>query len=118
MAELQETIAREAERYERLASLYDESQHQRANLHARIDELACRLEAQATTVERLHPLDVALSGDRLRLAQSYTGVVEDVHDDTVVVVYDVDGSIIEQTYVRSQFIGGRLPEVQTRWSST
>ena len=37
----------------------------------------------------------------------------DVHGDRVVVVYDVDGNIVEQTYERSQFLEGRLPDMDT-----
>lgn len=45
------------------------------------------------------------------MCESYRGEVVDVRGDRVVVVYDVDGNIVEQTYERSQFLEGRLPEV-------
>lgn len=33
-----------------------------------------------------------------------------VHDDEVVVVYEIDDDLVEQTYVKSQFQDGRLPK--------
>lgn len=48
------------------------------------------------------------------LAESYNGVVEyKFRNDTITVVYEVNGSVVEQTYVRNQFLGG-LPEVGTK----
>lgn len=58
-------------------------------------------------------LTSAIEG-RLRMSESYEGVVEEVDGDRVLVVYDVDGKIVEQTYDKSQFIGGQLPEVGTQ----
>src|SRR5262249_22548073 len=84
------------------------------NQQARIDELLSRLGEQAMADDSLDALRVARAKGRIRMSESHEGVVEDSHGDTVVVVYDVQGDIIEQTYVRSQFIGGRLPEIDTR----
>jgi DNA-binding transcriptional ArsR family regulator len=50
----------------------------------------------------------------VRIAESYPGVVEDVSGDRVVVVYEVDGKIVEQTYEKTQFTDGRLPTVDAR----
>ena len=82
-------------------------------LQDRIDELAGRLEEQARTNDRLRSALIARSGSRLRICEMYEGVVADLNGDRVVVVYDVDGSVVEQTYERSQFLEGRLPEVDT-----
>jgi hypothetical protein len=78
------------------------------------DEPGGRAERAAKVDDGLQALRVARAKGRIRMAESYAGVVEDVHEDTVVVVYDVDGKIVEQTYLRSQFIDGWLPEVDTR----
>ena len=48
------------------------------------------------------------------MTESYEGIVMDVDGDKVLVVYDVNGDIVEQTYEKSQFIDGRLPDVRTR----
>lgn len=55
-----------------------------------------------------------MSQFHVRMAESYEGIVEDVDGDRVVVVYDVRGAIVEQTYERGQFIDGHLPDVGTR----
>jgi hypothetical protein len=61
--------------------------------------------------DRLQPVLAARAEGRLRMWESYRGAVVDVHGDTVLVQYDVNGSVIEQTYERSQFLAGRLPSV-------
>jgi hypothetical protein len=63
------------------------------------------------TDDRLQSALTAQVEGRLRMCESYQGEVVDVHEDSVVVVYGVNGDIIEQTYERSQFLEGHLPEV-------
>jgi hypothetical protein len=48
---------------------------------------------------------------RLRMFESYAGLVEEVQGDQVVVRYLVNGDVVEQTYEQSQFQGGHLPKV-------
>ena len=48
------------------------------------------------------------------MVESYEGVVEHMHGDKVIVVYEIDGGIVEQTYEKSQFMDGVLPEIGTR----
>lgn len=43
--------------------------------------------------------------------ETYEGQVEYVGEDTVVVVYNVEGSLVEQTYLKKQFLDGKLPEL-------
>jgi hypothetical protein len=50
---------------------------------------------------------------RIIMSENYRGVVVDEQDDHVVVRYDVDDSVVEQTYERKQFIGQQLPAVDT-----
>ena len=62
-------------------------------------------------------LQAALVGKadgRLRMAESYLGEVIYVSEDCVVVVFDVEGELVEQTYNRKQFLDGRLPEKRDR----
>ena len=61
--------------------------------------------------DRLQPVLAARAEGRLRMWEAYRGEVVNVNGDTVLVQYDVNGSVIEQTYERSQFLGGRLPEM-------
>lgn len=48
---------------------------------------------------------------KLIMTEEYHGVVDHVGNDTVTVVYWVNGGPLEQTYERKQFIDGKLPEV-------
>ena len=50
------------------------------------------------------------------MTQRYEGIVEHVYEDQVVVVYDVDGSVIEHQYTRKQFVDQVLPKVGARLS--
>lgn len=99
-AELRRTVARETRRF---------------------DQLQCQVDKLIDCVnQRGKANDCLLSGfisrpdSRLRMFQSYEGVTEDAHGDRVVVVYDVDGKIVEQTYEKTQFNDSRMPEVGTR----
>ncbi len=53
----------------------------------------------------------AVCGERLRMFESYEGVVKYADDDQVIVVYEVDGELVEQNYVPKQFMAGKLPKV-------
>ena len=46
---------------------------------------------------------------RLRMAESYEGEVVSSSDECVVVVFELHGELVEQTYDRKQFVDGRLP---------
>ena len=41
--------------------------------------------------------------------ESYEGQVQHVGENTVVVVYNVEGELVEQTYEKKQFQDGKLP---------
>lgn len=45
------------------------------------------------------------------MRETYQGQVVHVADETCVCVYNVDGRLIEQTYLKSQFINGKFPEL-------
>ncbi len=104
---------RKAHEYDHLAVRYSDSQIIQMELEKKILELASRLEEQVRANDRLQSALIARAESRVRMVETYEGVVEHVHGDTVVVVYDVSGKIIEQTYERNQFLEGRLPEVDT-----
>jgi CheY-like chemotaxis protein len=56
----------------------------------------------------------ALREGRLRIAETHEGTVEHVHEDSIHVVYEVEDDLVEQTYERSQLIGGQLPALGDR----
>jgi hypothetical protein len=47
------------------------------------------------------------------MSETYRGVVVDASESQVIVQYDVNGDVVEQTYQRDQFIGQQLPELGT-----
>jgi hypothetical protein len=82
-------------------------------LEARVNQNARLLDERAKTIDRLQAALTAREDGRLRMCESYEGEVVDVRDDKVIVDYDVDGNVVEQTYERRQFLDGRLPELDT-----
>ena len=114
VSELRRTAARETQRYDQLLADYSELQKQHAKLNDRIEKLIDCLNDRAKANDCLQSTLISRMDGRLRMAESYEGVVEDVHGDKVLVVFDVNGKIIEQTYEKSQFLDGRLPDVATR----
>ena len=50
------------------------------------------------------------------MIEQYEGVVEHVQGDSVTVVFEIEGDVVEHEYERSQFIDGRLPEEGDRLS--
>jgi len=106
-AELRKAVARETQKF-------DQMQGNCVGVQQTVDKLVDSL------IERGKASDCLISGfisrpdSHLRMTESYEGIVEDVDGDKVLVVYDVNGKIVEQTYEKSQFIDGRLPDVGTR----
>lgn len=47
--------------------------------------------------------------DQLYLWESYPGIIDDVNESRVVVLFDVDGDPVEHVYAKDQFVGSRLP---------
>lgn len=107
------SLVRIVRRQEHLRDMLRWSKGRRKRLEARVNELARLLDEGAKTIDQLQSAVTARVDTRLRMCQSYEGDVVDVYGDRVVVVYDVDGNVVEQTYERSQFVDGRLPEVDT-----
>lgn len=47
------------------------------------------------------------------MRETYEGVVDTVGKETVTVIYDVNGNLVEQTYEKSQFINRTFPKSGT-----
>ena len=107
VAELRRTAARETQRYDQLLV-------EHAELQKRLEKMIDCLNERARANDCLQSILISRMRSHLRMTESYEGVVEDKYDNTVVVVYEVNGRIIEQTYERGQFLDGRLPDVGTR----
>ncbi len=52
----------------------------------------------------------ARTDGRLRMTESYRGIVRHVGKDDVVVLFEVDDDLVEHTYTRGQFVDSRMPE--------
>ncbi len=112
--ELQEALAQEAQRYADLVRSDEGSRDQEAKVRkADPNAVRDRFDERSRTDDLLKSVQGAQADGRLRMCESYRGEVVHVHGDRVVVAYDVDGNVAEQTYERSQFLEGRLPEVDT-----
>jgi hypothetical protein len=72
------------------------------------------LHEQRRATDASQPSLLSLESGRVLMSESYEGRVISVEGDHVVVVYEVKDDILEQTYLREQFIGHRLPEVGQR----
>ncbi len=71
------------------------------------------LETHGIAVEGSRELQrvlIAKDADALRMIESFHGLVEHVHEDQVVVVYETEDDLIEHVYEREQFADGCLPE--------
>lgn len=91
------------------------------HLEAEIDRLKTRLKeikAINDPVAKTNDSDFSNVSNRpeckIRITQTYEGVVEEADDGHAVVVYEVDGGIVEQTYLKHQFQDQRLPKVGAR----
>ena len=95
--------AREAQRYDQLCSQYRE-------LQAIVAEMQAQLNERAHANDVLQNVLIARLDAQLRMFESYEGVVKHADKDQVVVVYEVEDDLVEQTYVAKQFIAGELPK--------
>ena len=106
--EMQKSVLAEVRRnMSRLTREHDQLQaHHDAVEDKMLEQLAQRDSAndklQAVLVDRVQ--------GRLRMTQSYQGEVVQVSEDRVVVVFQVEGDLVEQTYDRKQFLDGELPK--------
>jgi len=74
------------------------------------DELRDDLSKFERAIEVPQAPVIAQNDARLRMFETYTGEVVRVHGDRVVVVYEVGEDLVEQTYVRGQFLDRQLPK--------
>ncbi len=100
VAEERRTTARAQQQYDQLKATMDNM----------VDDLRDRGKANETLQGAL----IAYHAGRVCMHESYWGVVEQVHGDKVVVVYETEDDPLEQVYKRSQFIEDRLPKVGDR----
>jgi hypothetical protein len=100
VAELRREVARKTRDYDQLLAGYDRS----------LEVLKARSEAEETML-------LALLGQQtgsLRMFETYEGVVDHVHGDSVTVVFETDDDVVEHCYNRGQFVDAQLPNVGDR----
>jgi len=91
-----------------------EARHELHRVRSQLDKL---LETHGTAIEgnkELQRVLIAKDADSLRMIESFHGLVEHVHEDQVVVVYETEGDPIEHVYERDQFVDGHLPKAGER----
>jgi hypothetical protein len=89
-------------------------QRQCDDLKRENEKLRDQLRQQRRAVDTLHASLTARPNCPVSMIESYEGQVVSVQGDEVVVVYEVNEDLVEQTYVRQQFIGEELPQVGQR----
>lgn len=67
-------------------------------------------ESGLSRANQMRTIAEASVGARHCMFESYEGVVKHVDDDQVIVVYEVEEDLVEQTYVAKQFVDGKLPK--------
>ncbi len=81
-----------------------------SELTRRVSELARRLHERVDDQDLLRAALTARNDGKLRMTESYEGIVRHVGRDEVVVLFEVDDDLVEHTYMRDQFVDSRLPE--------
>ena len=102
LQEERRAATRETHRYDQLLVQFKE-------LQDRHDKLIGRMVERCQASDRLQGALIARENASLRMSESYEGVVKHVSEDTVVVVFEADDDLLEQTYGREQFLDGKLP---------
>jgi hypothetical protein len=110
LVEMKETAARLCEESERLTRRCHQIAIDASELKAlREENVRCSM-----SMHRPQAILSAREDSRLRISESHEGVVADVKGDRATVVYNVDGTIVAQTYGRHRFLDGRMPETEDR----
>jgi len=100
VSELQRSNNREIQRY-------DQESAKNSRL---IDHVIERMKAN----DILQAALIAREGGRMSMFESYEGVVKHVETESIVVLFEIDDELVEHTYKKDQFIGGRLPSIGER----
>jgi hypothetical protein len=110
-----ETAAREVQRFDQLHRTLNERmkhlEEEKVKLQEENGRLLDLLGETTKTARSMVSVMASRQEQRLRMFESYPGVVEEVEGDQVVVRYEVNGDVVDQTYERGQFQGERLPNV-------
>ncbi len=96
-------------RYDYLLDHVKELREERRQLLAQLEQIT-RREQSRDGADALQHVLIAQKEGRMRMFEAHSGVVMHVHDDEVVVVYEIDDDYVEQTYQKSRFQDGRLPK--------
>jgi len=92
---------------ERRVAARETRQHDQ--LKAQFDQVLNHLRERDHANEALQAAMIARNDARLRMFEAYEGEVVHVHDDRVVAVFEVGDDLVEQTYLRDQFLDKQLP---------
>ena len=100
VAELRREVARKTRDFDQLLATH----------HEFVEVLKRRSKAE----ESMLGLLLGQNNGSLRRFETYEGVVDHVHGDSVTVVFETDDDVVEHCYNPGQFVDGQLPNVGDR----
>ena len=96
--------------YDELVTECNQLNAANSNLARRLDDAVRARDEAVRAQDVVQAALTARTDGRLRMTESYEGVVRHVGRDDVVVLFEVDDDLVEHTYTRNQFVDSRLPE--------
>jgi len=109
VAEQRNSLSRETRNSDKLHAELFASREQNAKLLDMQDRCVSFLNDRARANDSLVTQMACVANGQIRMHESYEGQVEHVGETTAIVVYNVNGDLVEQTYEKSQFKDGKLP---------
>ena len=109
VAEQRRSLAREARNSDKLQVELVAVREQNARLLSLQDKCLTLLSDRGRANDALVTKMAGVEDGLIRMHESYEGQVQYVGENTAVVLYNVDGHLVEQTYAKKQFKDGKLP---------
>jgi hypothetical protein len=113
VVEQRRSLAREARTSDKLHAELVAVRDQNAQILNMQDKYLTLLSDRGRVNDALVAKMAGVEDGLIRMHESYEGQVQHVGENTVVVLYNIDGQLVEQTYERKQFKDGKLPRPGT-----
>ena len=109
VAEQRRSLAREARNADKLHAELVAVREQNARFLSMQDRYLTLLSDRGRANDALVTKMACEEDGLIRMHESYDGQVQHVGENTALVLFDVDGQLVEQTYEKEQFKDGKLP---------
>jgi len=109
VAEQRRSLARETRNSDKLHAELVGVREQNGQLLSTQDRFLTLLHDRGRTNDALVTQMAGVEDGLIRMHECYEGEVQHVGENTAVVLYNVDGQLVEQVYERKQFKDGKLP---------